>query len=112
MARATLVRVQAACFGDLPPGISDASIPDVADRVDYKIDSITYPNKISETSDLAIEIAVDMVLLEIDKILWLQAGGELSGKPRPVMMPQSILLRIANLNEDSDNDFGTGDMIE
>ena len=111
MTRATLARVIIACFGDLPPGIEEAAVTAMLDRVDYKIDSITYPNKISETSDLAIEIAVDIVLLEIDKILWLQAGGELSGKPRPSMMPQSILLRIANLNEDADNDFGKGDMI-
>lgn len=111
MARATLARVKIACFGELPQGIEDAAVTDVCDRVDHQIDSLTYPNSISTTTDLAIELAVDKVLLEIDYILWLQAGGDISGKPRPAVMPQAWLLRLANLNVDDDNDFGVGDMI-
>lgn len=94
MTRATLALVQVALFGRVITGISDASITAACTMVDNQIDSITYPDKISETSATAKQIAVDMLLLDIDRTLYLTAGGSAEDKNAPNPFNSTILDRI------------------
>lgn len=110
MTRATLAKVLVALLGTPPSGVTDDAITALCTRVDRKIDSITYPDTLSTTDEIACEIAVDMVQLEIEYGLWLQAGGALSGKPKPTVMPTSIMDRIERMITGT-NDFSAEDMI-
>lgn len=63
MARATHARVLVRCGGTLPTGWVEAAVTNLCTQADYIIDGWTYPDTISTTSNIAIEIAVDVVLL-------------------------------------------------
>lgn len=61
-ARATYARVKIALVGTDKVGVTQSEIEDLADRADAQIDGYTYPQVISTTNTIAIEIAVDVVL--------------------------------------------------
>lgn len=62
MSRATYARVSARLGGDDPSGWVQADIEGLCTQADYIIDAETYPETLSTTSDLVIELAVDVVL--------------------------------------------------
>lgn len=94
MTRATLALVQVALFGRSITGISDAAITDSCTMVDNQIDSLFLPDTISTTSATAKQIAVDMVLLNIDRALYLTAGGSAEDKNAPNPFNNMIMDRI------------------
>jgi len=62
MVRATYARVLVRLGGTRPVGWDEADITSLCTQADYVIDGFTYPDTISTTSDVAIELAVDVVL--------------------------------------------------
>jgi len=62
MSRATHARVLVRFGGTLPTPWVEAQVTALCTQADYVIDGYTYPVVISTTSNLAIEIAVDVVM--------------------------------------------------
>jgi len=62
MVRATHARVLVRFGGTLPDGWDEAKVTALCTQADYKIDGYTAPDVISTTDNIAIEIAVDVVM--------------------------------------------------
>lgn len=62
MVRATYARVLVRLLGERPTSVTEAQITALCTQADYIIDRYTNPRVMSTTSNLAIEIAVDVVL--------------------------------------------------
>ena len=90
MVRATLARVKVTLLGKIPAGVEDADVTALCQKVDYTLSRLTYPDELSTTEEAAIELANDMVILQIEYALYLHAGGAASGKIKPVVLPQSM----------------------
>ena len=90
MVRATLVRVQIRLAGDNPPGIADADITSMLTQADYVGDGYTWPTVLSQTDDIVIELFVSIVMNMLAENTWFQAGGYLSGQPRPEILTREV----------------------
>lgn len=118
MVRATYARVLVRLGGVLPDSFwTEAKITSLCTQADYIIDGYTYPDAISTTSNLAIEIGVDVVLrLMRQTDAMRRSAGASSGDgftyPDYVILTPELTKRIDNLL--SDNYFGvtTIDMVE
>jgi hypothetical protein len=68
--------------GALPDAFwTEAKITALCTQADYKIDMYTYPDTISTTSNLAIEIGVDVVLQMMRQAdMYRKSGGATSGE--------------------------------
>ncbi len=89
MVRATLAGVQIRLAGDNPPGVTDADITSMLTTADNDIDGFTWPDVIG-TDAIHVELANRVVMNIIAENTWFQAGGYLSGQPRPEILTPEI----------------------
>jgi hypothetical protein len=99
--------------GTYPPGHDATSFVDFAAHADAIIDTEALPNVLSPTGTneklLANRIAVNLVL----RSMWASAGGDLSGKPEPLVLDQILKDHIRQLAMDLTEDgFTSIDMID
>lgn len=94
MVRATAARVLVRLGGSYPAGYAEAAITNLCTQADYLIDGYTHPDTLSTSDNECIEIAVDVVLNMMAEASWIQAGGYLSGKPKPTVLTDEVKSRI------------------
>lgn len=116
MARATYEDVLKRTAGNYPGSWDQSAVTDLCTRADRIIDSYTSPQTISETSDEAVEIAVDVVMrLMAQGEMFLQSSGTTGAGGRAYPLNMEILtpeikIRIKNLLRD-DEPAKTIDMV-
>ena len=113
--RATYARVKIALVGTDKVGVSQSEIEDLSERADNQINGYTYPQVISTTDDIAIEIAVDVVLrlLRIGDMAHEASGTSAhDGRSYPdiPVLTKELKARIDALRR-STSRFGYADMI-
>jgi len=92
--RATAARVLVRLGGSYPAGFAEAAVTSLCTQADYLIDGYTHPDVLSTTDNECIEIAVDVVVQMMAEASWIQAGGYLTGKPKPTVLTDELKGRI------------------
>ena len=87
--RATRAGVQERLPGGNPPGVADGDIDALLPRADNVIDGYTWPDVIG-TDAIHIELANTVVINMLAEDTWFQAGGYLSGQPRPEILTSEV----------------------
>lgn len=106
MVRATKERVKVRLGGDYPGSWDDAKVTALCASADYFLDGLTYPDVLSATADVVIEVAVEIVQLMIRQADHLQHSsgstslGERSYGAVGIRLPTELLTRIKNLRTD------------
>lgn len=116
MARATYAKCLVALGGTLPSPWVEGTVTALDVRADYIIDGYTSPEKISTTSNEAIELAVDVVLRLMRQVDMLrQSSGSTSHDGRSydevVILTDEIKSRIDGLLKESYSTMTTIDLI-
>ena len=118
MVRATYSRVLARLGGSYPSGWDQTKVEDLCAQADYIIDGYTYPETISTTNNVAIELAVDVVLRMMSLADYMQehsgsAGHDGRSYPVPTVLTSEIKERIDRLLSGSSiHGITTVDMFE
>ncbi|MHA2243077.1 MAG: hypothetical protein ACXACE_15865 [Candidatus Thorarchaeota archaeon] len=90
MVRATTVAMLKLWLGTYPAGIDATSAGNVIAQASAWLDSYTYPTKLSSTDAGAI-LAENMLACNMCMHgLWYHAGGEMTGKPEPVVLTPQL----------------------
>lgn len=94
MVRATYARVLVRLGGTYPAGFDATSVGNLCTSADYLLDGYTNPDTLSTTDNEVLELAVDVVISMMAEASWLQAGGYMSGKPKPEVFTTELKERI------------------
>ena len=113
MARATAAGALKLSAGVYPPPHSSTSYDNLVAQADALVDTEALPGVLSTTGTLEIALG-DRVLYNLALHgIWALAGGDLSGKPEPVVMTNQIKAEIKQLLMDPTEDgWTTLDMID
>lgn len=112
MVRATVARVLIRLGGTYVAGFDAINIGNLCTSAYYILDGYTNPEVLSTSDDKVIEIEVDIVLSLMAEILWYQAGGYNSGKPKPEILTPEIRHRIEQLMAENYSYIQTIDTVE
>ena len=113
MVRATAAEILKLFGGVYPPPHDATSFGNLAAQVDTLMDTAALPGVLSATGTNEVALANRVGANLVMWTLWGLAGGDLSGKPEPVVMTQGIMNEIRLLLQDPDEDgWTTLDMID
>jgi hypothetical protein len=117
MVRATYARVKARVGGSDPTSWDQTAIESLCTQADYILDGYTYPDTLSTTDDLVIELAVDMVMRMMRLADYMQqssgsAGYEGRQYPDIKVLSDELKERIDIILEQTRTAYTNVDMIE
>jgi len=113
VARATTADVLKRWGGTYPPGADATNTADWCEQADEILNAYTHPDTLSTTDSKVKAVAVDVVERLYIRMVWMQAGGPMSGQPEPEVLTQDIKEKIDRLSIDSTYDgFTTAKMWE
>ena len=113
MARATAAGALKLFGGTYPPGHDATSFGDLVAAADALVDTEALPGVLSTTGTNEIALGDRVLYNLVLHSMWASAGGDLSGKPEPVVMTDQIKADIRQLLMDTTEDsFTTLDMID
>ena len=113
MARATTAGALKLSAGVYPPPHSSTSYDNLVAQADALVDTEALPGVLSTTGTLEVALANRIGFNLVNWSVWGLAGGDLSGKPEPVVMTEGIKKEIKQLLMDPTEDgWTTLDMID
>ena len=113
MARATAAGALKLFGGKYPPPHDATSFGNLVAQADALVDTEALPGVLSTTGTNEIALGDRVLYNLVIHSLWALAGGDLSGKPEPVVMTNQIKDDIRQLLMDTTEDsFTTLDMID
>ena len=116
MVRATAAEVLK-LFGDAyPPGLDATNICNVCAHADYHMDAYAkshFESSLS-TTDTGVIYAANLTVIQLGlRMIWIQAGGVLSGQPEPPVLTNEVKAIIkANIISQTYGPVTTVDMID
>ena len=113
MARATAAGALKLFGGTYPPGHDATSFGNLVAAADALVDTEALPGVLSTTGTNEIALGDRVLYNLVLHSMWASAGGDLSGKPEPVVMTDQIKADIRQLLMDTTEDsFTTLDWID
>ena len=113
MVRATAAEILKLFGGVHPPPHDATSFGNLAAQIDTLMDTEALPGVLSTTGTLEVALANRIGFNLVNWSVWGLAGGDLSGKPEPVVMTEGIKKEIKQLLMDPTEDgWTTLDMID
>ena len=113
MVRATAAEILKLFGGVHPPPHDATSFGNLAAQIDTLMDTEALPGVLSATGTNEVALANRIGFNLVNWSVWGLAGGDLSGKPEPVVMTEGIKKEIKQLLMDPTEDgWTTLDMID
>ena len=113
MARATAAGALKLFGGTYPPGHDATSFGNFVVQADALLDTEALPGVLSTTGTNEVALGDRVLYNLVIHSMWASAGGDLSGKPEPVVMTTQIKADIKQLLMDTTSDsFVALDMID
>lgn len=113
MARATAAGALNLFGGVYPPPHDATSFGNLVAQADALLDTEALPGVLSTTGTNEVALGDRVLYNLVLNSVWALAGGDLSGKPEPVVMTNQIKLEIRQLLMDTTSDsFHALDMID
>ena len=113
MARATAAGALKLFGGTYPPGHDATSFGNLVAAADALVDTEALPGVLSTIGTNEIALGDRVLYNLVLHSMWASAGGDLSGKPEPVVMTEQIKADIRQLLMDTTEDsFTTLDWID